>query len=251
MILDAHVRVGKGREVDLSADQLLATMDELGIGGALIAPDEAGIAWSNSEANRTLATLAAASGGRLAAYAVANPWQPSPVDELRRALDAGAVALAVDPVLQGFDVLDGLIDPLLAYAEEQDWFVYIRTGTPPSAVPLPVASLARRFPAVRFLMGKSGATDFWIDAAPALRHAPNLWADTSYAPWDTVLSEFARDPEIGAGRCVFSTDAPYTVPKAELKRILDWSTISAEQRSGVLGGNLLTLLGSHAPDPWG
>jgi predicted TIM-barrel fold metal-dependent hydrolase len=160
------------------------------------------------------------------------------------------VALAVDPVLQGFDVLDGLLDPLLAFAEEQDWFVYLRTGTPPSAVPLPVASLALRFPGVRFLMGKSGATDFWIDAAPALRHAPNLWADTSYAPWDTVLSEFARDPEIGTERCVFSTDAPYTVPKAELKRILDWSTISGEQRSGVLGANLLTLLGSHAPPGW-
>lgn len=250
MILDAHVRVGKGREVDLSADQLLATMDELGIDGALIAPDEPGIAWSNSEANRTLASVVAASDGRLAAYAVANPWQPDPVGELRRALDGGAVALAVDPVLQGFDVLDGLLDPLLAFAEEQDWFVYLRTGTPPSAVPLPVASLALRFPGVRFLMGKSGATDFWIDAAPALRHAPNLWADTSYAPWDTVLSEFARDPEIGTGRCVFSTDAPYTVPKAELKRILDWSTISTEQRAGVLGGNLLTLLGRHAPSGW-
>jgi predicted TIM-barrel fold metal-dependent hydrolase len=250
VILDAHVRVGKGREVDLSADQLLATMDELGIGGALIAPDEPGIAWSNSEANQTLASVVAASDGRLAAYAVANPWQPDPVGELRRALDAGAVALAVDPVLQGFDVLDGLLDPLLTYAEEQDWFVYIRTGTPPTAVPLPVASLALRFPGVRFLMGKSGATDFWIDAAPALRHAPNLWADTSYAPWDTVLSEFARDPEIGTGRCVFSTDAPYTVPKAELKRILDWSTISDEQRAGVLGANLLALLGSHAPPGW-
>ncbi|GAB3419932.1 amidohydrolase family protein [Flindersiella endophytica] len=250
MILDAHVRVGKGREVDLSADALLTTMAELGISGALVAPDEAGIAWSNREANRGLAAVVAASDGRLAAYAVANPWQPSPVEELRRAFDGGAVALAVDPVLQGFDVLDGLVDPLLAYAREVGWLVYIRTGTPPSAVPLPVASLARRFPDVRFLMGRSGATDFWIDAAPALRHAPNLFADTSYAPWDTVLSEFAGDPEIGTDRCVFSTDAPYTVPKAELKRILDWSTISSDQRSGVLGGNLLTLLGSHAPSSW-
>jgi uncharacterized protein len=250
VILDAHVRVGKGREVDLSVDALIATMDALGIDGALIAPSEAGIAWSNGEANHELASVVSASDGRLAAYAVANPWQPSPVDELRRALDGGAVALTVDPVLQGFDVLDGLVDPLLAYAEEVGWLVYIRTGTPPSAVPLPVASLARRFPAVRFLMGRSGATDFWIDAAPALRHAPNLWADTSYAPWDTVLSEFANDPSIGTGRCIFSTDAPYTVPKAELGRILDWSTITSEQRSAVLGGNLLTLLGRHAPTAW-
>ena len=128
-------------------------------------------------------------------------------------------------MLQGFDVLDGLLDPLLAYAAEQGWFVYIRTGTPPSALPLPVATLARRHPELAFFMGKSGATDFWIDAAPALRYAPNLYADTSYAPWDTVLSEFARDPEIGTSRCVFATDSPYTVAKAELGRVLDWTPL--------------------------
>ncbi|WP_279582123.1 hypothetical protein [Fodinicola feengrottensis] len=51
-------------------------------------------------------------------------------------------------------------------------------------------------------MGRSGATDFWIDAVPALRHAPNLFADTSYAPWDTVLTGFAADPAIGTDRVV-------------------------------------------------
>jgi predicted TIM-barrel fold metal-dependent hydrolase len=118
----------------------------------------------------------------------------------------------------------------------------VRTGTPPHAVPLPLASLARRWPELRFVMGRSGATDFWIDAAPALRHAPNLYADTSYAPWDTVLSEFARDPQIGAGRLVFSTDAPYTVPSAELARITDWP-IPDGDRAAVLGGTLAGLLG--------
>jgi predicted TIM-barrel fold metal-dependent hydrolase len=196
-----------------------------------------------------LTALAAASEDRLRAYAVANPWRRDAVDELARARDNGAVALAVDSVLQGFDPLDGLVDPLLSFALEAGWFVYLRTGTPPNAVPLPVASLARRFPELSFLMGKSGATDFWIDAAPALRHAANLYADTSYAPWDTVLSEFARDPAIGTSRCVFSTDAPYTVPKAELARVLDW-TIPAEERAGVLGGTVVELLGAHVPKAW-
>ncbi|WP_020577009.1 amidohydrolase family protein [Actinopolymorpha alba] len=251
MIIDAHVRLGQGREVTLVADQLLATMDELGIDKALVAPDERCTAYDNQEGNAAVCQAALASGGRLLAYAVANPWRGRrAVEELARARDAGAVALAVDPVLQGFDVLDGLLDPLLAYAGEQDWFVYIRTGTPPTALPLPVATLARRYPELRFFMGKSGATDFWIDAAPALRHAPNLWADTAYAPWDTVLSEFARDPEIGTRRCAFSTDAPYTVPRAELARVLEWSTISAEQRADVLSGSVVRLLGPHAPSTW-
>jgi uncharacterized protein len=251
MIIDAHVRLGRGREVTLGLEELLATMAELGIDRALVAPDERCTAYANREGNEAVCQASLASGGRLAAYAVANPWAGRrAVDELVRARDAGAVALAVDAVLQGFDVLDGLLDPLLAYAAEQGWFVYIRTGTPPTALPLPVATLARRYPEVSFLMGRSGATDFWIDAAPALRHAPNLYADTSYAPWDTVLSEFARDAEIGTSRCVFSTDAPYTVPRAELSRVLDWDGIGEEQRADVLAGSAVRLLGRALPPTW-
>lgn len=243
MIIDAHVRLGRGREVVLERDDLLATMDRLGIERALVAPDERCIAVDNREGNELVAAAAAASGGRLMPYAVANPWRGArAVDELRRARDAGARALCVDSVLQGFDLLDGMLDPLVELAADAGWFVYVRTGTPPNALPLPLASLARRFPEVAFVMGRSGATDFWIDAAPALRHAPNLYGDTCYAPWDTVLSALAADPEIGAPRLVFSTDAPYTVPEAELRRVVDWPITEAE-RAEVLGGVVARLLG--------
>jgi uncharacterized protein len=245
VIIDAHVRIGAGREAGLDVAELSATMDRLGIDRALVAPGEYAAAWDNRGGNDLVTAAAAASGGRLVAYAVATPWAGADaVAELARARDLGARALAVDPALQGFDLLDGLVDPLLAFARESGWLVYVRTGTPPHAVPLPLASLARRWPELTFVMGRSGATDFWIDAAPALRHAPNLYADTSYAPWDTVLSELARDPEIGAGRLVFSTDAPYTVPSAELARITDWP-IAAPDRAAVLGGTLAGLLGQR------
>ncbi|WP_020672627.1 amidohydrolase family protein [Amycolatopsis nigrescens] len=245
-VIDAHVRIGSGREVTLHPATLVSTMDELGIDHALVAPDERCVAFANTEGNNATAAAARASGGRLLAYAVANPWQGrAAVAELERAAGLGAVALAVDPVLQGFDLLDGLVDPLLEFARERSWPVYVRTGTPPTALPLPLASLARRYPELNILMGRSGATDFWIDAAPALRYAPNLYADTSYAPWDTVLSEFAADPEIGTARVVFSTDSPYTVPKAEIGRVRDW-TISDAERAKVLGGTVAGLLGLAA-----
>lgn len=241
MIIDAHVRIGQSREVELTVAQLLATMAELGIDAAVIAPDERAIAVDNRAGNEATTAAANGSGGRLLAYAVANPWRRDAIEELDRARDAGARALAVDSVLQGFDPLDGLLDPLLEFAAGAGWFVYVRTGTPPNALPLPLATLARRYPELPFVMGRSGATDFWIDAAPALRHAQNLFGDTAYAPWDTVLSELAGDGVIGPGRLVFSTDAPYTVPRAELKRITDWPIEEAD-RAAVLGGTLLTLL---------
>lgn len=241
MIIDAHVRIGESREVSLTVDNLLSTMDSLAIDRALIAPSEGQIAYANREGN-VATTEAAAGTDRLLPYAVATPWRPDALDELAWARDHGAVALSLDPVLQGFDVLDGLIDPLIEFAAEASWPVYIRTGTPPTALPLPVASLARRYPEQAFIMGRSGATDFWIDAAPALQHAPNLYGDSSYAPWDTVLSEFARHPDIGVGRILFATDAPYTVHSAELKRITDWP-LADDERADVLGGNLARLLG--------
>ncbi|WP_207122668.1 amidohydrolase family protein [Actinocatenispora comari] len=241
-MVDAHVRVGECREAALPLHTLLATMDRLGIDAALISPPERCIAYHNAEGNALTTGAAAASGGRLYAYAVANPWRGTDaLAELDRARSAGAVALAVDPVLQGFDLHDGLLDPLLRKACDWRWPVYVRTGTPPTALPLPLASLARRHPDVTFIMGRSGATDFWIDAIPALRYAPNLLADTSYAPWDTVLSGFGADPSVGPERVVFSTDAPYTVPEVELERILDWP-LPAADRARVLGENLTRLL---------
>lgn len=245
MIIDAHVRIGDSREASLQPAELLATMDALGIDQAVVAPSERYIAYDNREGNETTAAAAQQSNGRLLAYAVANPWRGrAALDELDRARDAGAVALAVDSVLQGFDLLDGLLDPLLDFAATAGWFVYVRTGTPATALPLPLASLARRRPELPVVMGKSGATDFWIDAIPALLHAPNLYGDTSYAPWDTVLTGFLAEPGIGAGRLVFSTDSPYTVPRAEVDRIRDWP-VDAEQKSAVYGGNLARLL--HRP----
>lgn len=242
MIVDAHVRIGQCREASLSPAQLLANMDALGIDVALIAPDERCVAVANREGNAMTARAAIESGGRLRAYAVANPWYgTAALDELARAADEGAAALAVDAALQGFDLLDGQVDPLLRFAADRGWPVYVRTGTPPTALPLPLATLARRHPDVAFVMGRSGATDFWIDANPALRHAPNLYADTSYAPWDTVLVGFGNDPEVGPARVVFSTDAPYTVPSAERQRVDDWP-LDPAQRAAVLGGTLLSLL---------
>jgi predicted TIM-barrel fold metal-dependent hydrolase len=242
VIIDAHVRLGRGREAALEVDELLANMDILGIDVTCVAPAEGAVAYHNRQGNELTTRAAAASEGRLVAYAVANPWRGADaVEELAWARDAGARALAVDPILQGFDLLDGLVDPLLAFAAAHQWPVYVRTGTPPSAVPLPLSLLAARHPEVTFIMGRSGATDFWIDAAPALRAAPNLIGDTCYAPWDTLLTELGSDPAITPARLVFSTDAPYTVPRSELRRVLDWP-IDPELRDRVLGANMHALL---------
>ena len=251
MIIDAHVRLGAGRDVDLGLDELLATMDALGIAQTLVSPAEAEIAFDNRSGNERIAAICGGSDGRLLPYAVATPWAgAAAVAELTRARANGAVALAVDPALQGFDLLEGLLDPLLRFAAEAHWPVYVRTGTPPSALPLGLAELALRHPDVTFIMGRSGATDFWIDAPPALLRAPNLLADTAYAGWDTLLDPLIRDPAIGPSRFVMSTDSPYAIPKIELDRLFEWPIKNAD-RNLILGQTLADVLGQSTTTPVG
>lgn len=237
MIVDGHVTIGRSRDAELDVDRLLATMDRLGIDRALISPPEYMIPVRNREGNELVTSAARASDERLIAYAVATPWLGGEaVEELERAREAGARALHVDPPLQGFDLLDGLVDPLIAFAVESGWPVYVRTGTPPHALPLQLAALAARFPAGAFVMGRSGATDFGRDGPAALEIAPNLYADSAHINWPTALAALDRET-----RVVFTTDAPFADAEIELARVVE-APLDEQVRVAILGGTLASLL---------
>jgi predicted TIM-barrel fold metal-dependent hydrolase len=240
VIVDGHVTVGTNRDVNLSTQELLVAMDRLGIDVALISPPEPLIPLRNREGNELVATAAGESNGRLLAYAVASPWLgDGAVDELRRAAEAGARALKLDPELQGFDLLDGLVEPLVRFAADSRWPVYVRTGTPTRGLPLQLAVLARQHADVMFVMGKSGATDFSGDGPHALSLAPNLLADSAHVEWPTRL--VATEPELFGHRVVFTTDAPFADPDLELARVTEADLPSAAC-AAVLGGTLAKLL---------
>jgi uncharacterized protein len=241
MMLDGHVMLGVGRDASLSSDELLATMDGLGIDRALVSPAEGYLPVRNREGNGITAAAAEGSGGRLLAYAVATPWLGAEaLEELRRARDTGAVALKLDPALQGFDLLDGQAEPLVTFALESGWPVYVRTGTPPHALPLQVAWLASRFPEGSFLFGKAGATDFSHDGPATLAAAANVYADSVYVEWPTALA--AADPDGYGRRVFFSTDQPFGDPAIELARVTE-APFDADVRDAILGGTLARLLG--------
>lgn len=240
-VLDGHVTIGESRDASLSVEQLLATMDLLGIDRALVAPAERFVPVRNRDGNELTTEAARRSGDRLLAYAVATPWLgDEALEELRRAREAGAHALKFDPALQGFDLLDGQVEPLVAFAIDSGWPVYVRTGTPPHALPLQVAWLASRFPEGVFLLGKSGATDFSHDGPATLAAAPNVYADSVYVEWPTAIA--AADPEGRGGRVFFSTDAPFGDAAIELARVTE-APYADDVRDAILGGTLARLLG--------
>jgi uncharacterized protein len=239
VIVDGHVTIGRNREVTLEVTDLLASMDRLGIDRALVAPPEPLIPVRNREGNELTTDAARRSGQRLLAYAVATPWLGgASLDELERAREAGARALKLDPPLQGFDLLDGLADPLVAFAVESGWPVYVRTGTPPHALPLQLAALAARFPDGSFLMGRSGVTDFGRDGPAALEVAPNLFADTAHLNWPVAFAARAGENS----RIFFTSDAPFADTEIELARVVE-APLDEATRAAVLGGTLASLFG--------
>ena len=240
MVVDGHVTVGASRDASLQVDRLMETMAALRIDRALVAPPERFVPLANREGNELTAAISQHSGGALLAYAVASPWLgDAAVDELRRARDRGARALKLDPALQGFDLLDGQVDPLVAFAVDAAWPIYVRTGTPPHALPLQVAWLAERFPEGNFVLGKSGATDFAHDGPATLAAAGNVFADSAYVEWPTALA--ATDPGRFGGRVVFTTDSPFADPAIELRRVTD-APLADRVRAAILGETLASLL---------
>ena len=196
-------------------------MDRLGIERALVSPAEGYLPVRNREGNELVAAATASSAGRLLGYAVATPWLG---DRRGRGAEACARcgrrrAEARLRACRASTCSTARPSRSSRSRSNRGWPVYVRTGTPPHALPLQVAWLAARFPEGSFLLGKAGATDFSHDGPATLAAAPNVYADSVYVEWPTALA--AADPDGIGGRVFFSTDAPFGDAPIELARVTE------------------------------
>jgi uncharacterized protein len=240
MIIDAHTTLGLVDDAPATAEQLVAQMDEAGVDVALVHPDPRETAVAHWAGHDRLLSVCSAFPGRLFCYATANPWfGEAAVVEVARALDAGAAALALHPFLQGFQPIDRVVDPLLRVAEERGVPVYVHSGTPVASTPFQVGVMARRFPTVAFILGRSGKTDFKADALEVLAQHDNVYGDTSHDfPLTGMAAQLAA---AGGSRLVFTSDFPFSDVRHEVRRVrelpVDQPTLDA-----VLGLTMKSLL---------
>ena len=240
-VLDAHVATGEMPHFTFpEVADLLRQMDACGVQQAVLGPVGRWVAVDNAEGNRLLAEWTRQHPDRLSHYAVANPWSGSrAADELRRALDAGARGWKVVPAVQGVGLLSPLLEPLLDIAESYRCPVYVMTGVPVAGEPLQLAELALRRPGLRFLMGRSGRTDFSLDVVPAMSLCANIIAETAYNGAGVVTDLVER---FGAGRVVFSSDAPFNDLSLELDRVRR-ARLTSSDLDAVLAGTGSGLFG--------
>ena len=225
--IDTHSRLGPGRAHERrSIEETLTEMDDLGIWQTWICPTDAFAAVRNSEGNRFIAGAVRAHPERFVGCAVANPWfEEEAIATLHQAFDGGLRVLYLCPPVQGFQLSDPLVDPLVETAMRFNAPVYAHTGTPVCAMPFQLSALARRHPDVRFIMGHSGYSDFWYDTVAAAKSAKNIWLETSFIDGDILLRGVET---LGAEKLVFGTSAPLSDRGPELEKI---KAMNLENRS--------------------
>ena len=238
MTIDGYCTLGVDREYDLTESDLLRAMDGAGVDRAIIAPVDRHLAVRNREGNGFIRKAAAAHPDRLIPACSANPWYGNAaLEELRRAVGAGARLLVLHPAVQGYLANDELVWPLLDAAGPEKIPVYLHTGPPGAASPWQVVDLADRYPALDFIMGHCGATDFWNDVVDAGKALPNVYLESSLArPFSLV----GRLSVVGMHKGIMGSFAPInelTFEWEQMRRVLP-----PEALQDVCGDNLLRLL---------
>ena len=227
------------------ARQVVASLEEMGVGNVLLSPLDAAFAHNPHLANADVYE-AAERFPAVRPVPVLDPGLADWREELRLAVDRGAAAVRWLPAYGGYDLEDA--DECAAAVGEAGLVLFVQTRLEdprrqhPRAVvddvdPAEVAELARRNPRVPVVIG--GAT--WkaiLDLAPRILALERLYTDVSQADgMDSLL----RMVEAGlTPRLLFGTHAPFFVPLAGLARVV--LDLDEREAGAILGGNARRLL---------
>jgi uncharacterized protein len=234
-----------------AAGRLLATMDEHGIGravvtiGGVIDPDllsEQVIKGGHVETdadNDALLAVCAESAGRLLPFFFANPHR-DPQDYRGRA--AKFRGMEISPAVHGVDLTDRRTLALAAVAAEFGHPVYIVCLGRSGAGAPELVELARAFPSVTFVLGHCGFVGIDLYALNAIKPEGNIVAETSGCYTGVAAAAVER---LGADRVLFGTDYPMQHPSVELAklRVLD---LTSEARDKITWRNAHRLIGEEA-----
>ena len=240
-----------------TADDLLASMDEAGIGKSVIV----NFVWQDSAlcrlANDYVLESAAASGGRLLPFCIV---QPTAGDEARaeveRCARAGALGLGeLRPDNQGFDLAASPEADLLIWAARTHGLALLFHVSEPVGHSYPGKSGLALESLYRFIEQAPGVTVIaahWGGGLPFYGLMPRVKKALATTYFDTAASRLLYSPGVyrhvisilGVERILFGSDFPFLAQRRclrETKRV----DLDEEERRLILGGNALRLLGLH------
>ena len=162
--------------------------------------------------NENVLAACASSGGRLVPVYFANPHRPV-ADYRERAGDFRG--LEISPAVHGVPLGDDRVTGLVAAAADAGHSVYVVCLSRDGCQVADLVQLARRFPAVTFVLGHTGIGNIDYYAVELIAPEPNIVVETS-GGYTTVLS--AALDRLGPSRVVFGTEFPLQDPAVELAK---------------------------------
>jgi uncharacterized protein len=196
-------------------------------------------------ANDMVIAESEASGGRLFPFCRLDP-AARPLEEARRALDAGARGIKLHPRAEGFTLHHPDLQPVFELAHERRLPILCHAGRGIPALGRHSIEVCSRFPGLRLILAHAGISDLswiWREAADH----PNLFFDTAWWSPSDVQALFALVPP---GQILMASDAPYATPAFGATMALRHGLqvgLPADVLRELAGGQALRLIEGDEP----
>lgn len=252
IVIDCHAHLHHHGSANYAEKdrQLIEAADKLGIDRlccSILTPVRPATADGFRECNRWLAEAAARFSDRVWGYCYVNPEHgKEAVDEIRRCVeDRGFIGVKLynervctDPVVAPVvEVAIALGVPILHHAGHAH---YPLPGQPNISDGGHLAELGRRYPEARLICAHVGGGGDWEWTIKALRHASNVYLDTSGSVTDEGMIEMAAEI-LGVDRLLFGCDMSMTAGVGKIRA----ARLDAESKRKIFGGNMNRLLATR------
>ncbi|HUT91700.1 MAG TPA: amidohydrolase family protein [Thermoguttaceae bacterium] len=243
----AHLTHHSAANYDQRDRQLIEAADKLGIDRlccSILTPKKPATAEGFRECNAWLAEAIERLGDRVLGYCYVNPdCGRDALDEIRRCVeDRGFIGVKLynehvctEPIV--YPIVELAIElrvPILHHAGHGHHPI---PGQPNISDGGHLAELGRRYPEARLICAHVGGGGDWEWTIKALRHAPNVFLDTSGSVVDEGIVDMAAQV-LGPDRLLFGCDMSMTAGVGKIRA----ARLSPEDRQKVLGGNMMRLL---------
>jgi uncharacterized protein len=243
-LLDAHTHIGSNDpdEYRCTREQLVERLERIDARAIVFPMHEPD---GYPPANDMVIAESEASGGRLFPFCRLDPGD-RPLQEARRALEAGARGIKLHPRAEGFTLHHPELQPVFELAHERRLPILCHAGRGIPALGRHSIEVCSRYPGLRLILAHAGISDLswiWREAADH----PNLFFDTAWWSPSDVQALFALVPP---GQILMASDAPYATPAFGATMALRHGLqvgLSSDVLRELAGGQALRLLEGEDP----
>ncbi|GAA5199856.1 hypothetical protein GCM10023322_76410 [Rugosimonospora acidiphila] len=252
-VFDGHVHLGRARPYQTSnvgvdayhAEDLIRDMDQAGVDMAVAFPRAEPIT-DYTSGNGYVLEAARRYPTRIVPYARINPYFADRcLDQIDQYAARGVRGIKLHPFKDfGATAVNSVdfIHPILERAGRHGLVVIIHSGGPWNATPTLIGDLALSFPSVNFILAHAGG-ELEEDTMVVAKLLPtsNYYVDCAGVHNPKTIGRLVR--ALGADHVLFGSDRASVPYGFEISKIARYAALDDQTVAGILGGNLLKLLG--------